>query len=168
MFKIGDYVAHYKEGVCEVMSIGKLNISCSDKEKEYYTLKPLYDAGGTLYTPVDNEKRQIREVISGEEAQALIDDMLNIEMIGVADEKRRELSNKEALLRNQCRDWISLIKTSYIRKMNRLASGKKVINVDDKYLNIAEKFLYGEFAVALGLPKDEVKGYISGYLKRES
>ena len=41
MFKIGDYVAHYKEGVCEVMSIGKLNISCSDKEKEYYTLKPL-------------------------------------------------------------------------------------------------------------------------------
>ena len=158
MFKIGDYVAHYKEGVCEVMSIGKLNISCSDKEKEYYTLKPLYDAGGTLYTPVDNEKRQIREVISGEEAQALIDDMLNIEMIGVADEKRRELSYKEALLRNQCRDWISLIKTSYIRKMNRLASGKKVINVDDKYLNIAEKFLYGEFAVALGLPKDEVKG----------
>ena len=168
MFKIGDYVAHYKEGVCEVMSIGKLNISCSDKEKEYYTLKPLYGAGGTLYTPVDNEKRQIREVISGEEAQALIDDMLNIEMIGVADEKRRELSYKEALLRNQCRDWISLIKTSYIRKMNRLASGKKVINVDDKYLNIAEKFLYGEFAVALGLPKDEVKGYISGYLKRES
>lgn len=168
MFKIGDYVAHYKEGVCEVMSIGKLNISCSDKEKEYYTLKPLYDAGGTLYTPVDNEKRQIREVISGEEAQALIDDMLNIEMIGVADEKRRKLSYKEALLRNQCRDWISLIKTSYIRKMNRLASGKKVINVDDKYLNIAEKFLYGEFAVALGLPKDEVKGYISGYLKRES
>ncbi len=168
MFKIGDYVAHYKEGVCEVMSIGKLNISCSDKEKEYYTLKPLYDAGGTLYTPVDNEKRQIREVISGEEAQALIDDMLNIEMIGVADEKRRELSYKEALLRNQCRDWISLIKTSYVRKMNRLASGKKVINVDDKYLNIAEKFLYGEFAVALGLPKDEVKGYISGYLKRES
>lgn len=167
MFKIGDYVAHYKEGVCEVMSIGKLNISCSDKEKEYYTLKPLYDAGGTLYTPVDNEKRQIREVISGEEAQALIDDMLNIEMIGVADEKRRELSYKEALLRNQCRDWISLIKTSYIRKMNRLASGKKVINVDDKYLNIAEKFLYGEFAVALGLPKDEVKGYISGYLNRE-
>ena len=168
MFKIGDYVAHYKEGVCEVMSIGKLNISCSDKEKEYYTLKPLYDAGGTLYTPVDNEKRQIREVISGEEAQALIDDMLNIEMIGVADEKRRVLSYQEALLRNQCIDWISLIKTSYIRKMNRLASGKKVINVDDKYLNIAEKFLYGEFAVALGLPKDEVKGYISGYLKRES
>ena len=97
MFKIGDYVAHYKEGVCEVMSIGKLNISCSDKEKEYYTLKPLYDAGGTLYTPVDNEKRQIREVISGAEAQALLKEISDIELIGVTDEKRRESFDKEAL-----------------------------------------------------------------------
>ena len=70
-------------------------------KKAYTTAAPSpccqKDAGGTLYTPVDNEKRQIREVISGEEAQALIDDMLNIEMIGVADEKRRELSYKEAI-----------------------------------------------------------------------
>ena len=167
MFKIGDYVAHYKEGVCEVMSIGKLDISCSDKQKEYYTLRPLYDAGGTLYTPVDNEKMQIREVISGEEAQALINDMSNIETIGVTDEKRREVFYREALFRNQCRDWISIIKTSYTRKMKRIASGKKVINVDDKYLNIAEKFLYGEFAVALNMPKDKVRGYITSYLKEE-
>ena len=166
MFKIGDYVAHYKEGVCEVTSIGKLDISCSDKKKEYYTLKPLYDAGGTLYMPVENEKRQIREVITSEEAQALIEDMLNIETIGVTDEKRREISYKEALLRNQCRDWVAIIKTSYTRKMKRIASGKKVINVDDKYLNIAEKFLYGELAVALDMPKDEVKGYITDYLKK--
>ena len=128
MFKIGDYVAHYKEGVCEVMSIGKLDISCSDKKKEYYTLKPLYDAGGTLYTPVENEKRQIREVITSEEAQALIDDMLNIETIGVTDEKRRELFYREALLRNECRDWIAIIKTSYMRKMKRIALGKKAIS----------------------------------------
>ena len=50
MFRVGDYVAHYKEGVCEVVDVGKLEMSCSDREKEYYTLKPLYDAGGTVYT----------------------------------------------------------------------------------------------------------------------
>ena len=49
MFKIGDYVAHYKEGVCEVVNIGKIDMGSSDKE--YYTLKPVYDAGGTVYTP---------------------------------------------------------------------------------------------------------------------
>ena len=48
MFRIGDYVAHYKEGVCEVVNIGKIDMGSSDKE--YYTLKPVYDAGGTVYT----------------------------------------------------------------------------------------------------------------------
>lgn len=167
MFKVGDYVAHYKEGVCEIMDIGKLDMNCSDKRKEYYTLKPVYDAGGTLYTPVECQKRQIREVISVEEAKELIGDMDNIGMIGVTDEKRREVFYKEALLKNQCREWVSLIKTSYMRKMSRLASGKKVINVDDKYLNIAEKFLYGELAIVLHIPREEVRGYITDSLKNE-
>lgn len=165
MFKIGDYVAHYKEGVCEITAIGKLDMSCSDKKKEYYTLKPLYDAGGTLYTPVDNDRQQIREVIAEEEARMLIEDMPNIEELWVSDEKRREALYKEALFKNQCREWIAIIKTSYLRKKKRLSSGKKVINVDDKYLNIAERFLYGELAVALNMPKDEVKDYIKNSVK---
>lgn len=78
-------------------------MSCSDKGKEYYTLRPLYDVGGTLYTPVDNVRRQVRAVLSGEEARKLI---------------------------------------------------------DEKYLNMAERFLYGELAAALDMPKDEVKNYI--------
>ena len=36
MFKVGDQVVHYKEGVCEVTNIGRLDIRCSDREKEYY------------------------------------------------------------------------------------------------------------------------------------
>ena len=46
MFRIGDYVAHYKEGVCEVVNIGKIDMGSSDKE--YYTLKPVYDAAFRL------------------------------------------------------------------------------------------------------------------------
>lgn len=165
MFKIGDYVAHYKEGVCEVTDIGRLDMSCSDRRKEYYTLKPLYNAKGTLYTPVENEKRQIREVISGEEAKELLGEMDKIETIGVTDEKRRELFYREALLKNQCREWVALIKTSYMRKMNRIASGKKTINVDEKYLSIAEKFLFGELAVALDMTRDEVRRYMAKCLE---
>ncbi len=160
MFKVGDYVAHYKEGVCEVTNIGRLDISCSDKKKEYYTLKPVYDAGSVLYTPVDNEKKQVREIMTATEAEDLIKGMPGIRTIPVSDEKRREASYKEALLTNECRAWVALIKTSYQRKKKRLDSGKKVINVDDKYLNMAEQFLYGELAVVLHIPKSEVGQYI--------
>ena len=160
MFKIGDQVVHYKEGVCEVTNIGRLDIRCSDREKEYYTLKPLYNAGGTLYMPVNGQEKQLRKVISSNEARELIADMPNIDILNVNDEKRRELMYKEALFKNQCRSWVALMKTSYIRKKERLAVGKKVINVDDRYLNSAEKFLYGELAVALDIPKEKVREYI--------
>ena len=31
MFKIGDYVAHYKEGVCEVVNIVKIDMAVRTK-----------------------------------------------------------------------------------------------------------------------------------------
>ena len=63
-------------------------------------------------------------------------------------------------MKNQCREWVAIIKTSYQRKLKRLSSGKKSINIDEKYLSMAERFLYGELATALDIPKDEVKNYI--------
>ena len=152
MFKIGDYVAHYKEGVCEVVNIGKIDMGSSDKE--YYTLKPVYDAGGTVYTPVDNKRDQIKE-------------MPKIDNIGVTNEKQREGMYKNALLHNQCREWISLIKTSYGRNKKRLLAGKKTINVDERYMSSAEKFLYGELAVVMEIPRDKVSGYVKEHLDAE-
>ena len=152
MFKIGDYVAHYKEGVCEVVNIGKIDMGSSDKE--YYTLKPVYDAGGTVYTPVDNKRDQIRKLITKEEAENLIKEMPKIDIIGVTNEK-------------QCREWISLIKTSYGRNKKRLLAGKKTINVDERYMSSAEKFLYGELAVVMEIPRDKVSGYVKEHLDAE-
>lgn len=161
MFKVGEQVAHYKEGVCEVINIGKLDMRCSDRKKEYYTLRPVYDASGTLYVPVGSEEKQLRRVMSNEEASRLIEEMPKIEMLNVSDEKRREGIYKDALFQNRCRTWVSLIKTSYMRNQERISVGKKVINVDDRYLNSAERFLYGELAVALGISKEKVREYIS-------
>lgn len=161
MFRIGEQVAHYKEGICEVTNIGKLDMRCSDNQKEYYTLKPLYNEGATLYVPVGVEQRQIRRVISPNEAKELIDDMENIDVLNIKDEKQRENMYKKALFQNQCREWVSLIKTSYLRKKERISVGKKVINVDERYLNNAERFLCGELAVALGIPKEKVQEFIA-------
>ena len=162
MFKIGDYVAHYKEGVCEVVNIGKIDMGSSDKE--YYTLKPVYDAGGTVYTPVDNKRGQIRNLITKEEAEKLIQEMPEIDTIGVTNEKEREGMYKNALLHNQCKEWISLLKTSYGRNKKRLLEGKKTINIDERYMSVAEKFLYGELAVVLEIPRDKVDRYVKEHL----
>ena len=64
--------------------------------------------------------------------------------IGVTNEKQREAMYKNALLHNQCREWVSLIKTSYGRnKEENPGREKKTINIDERYMSSAEKFLYG-------------------------
>ena len=111
MFRIGDYVAHYKEGVCEVVNIGKIDMGSSDKE--YYTLKPVYDAAGTVYTPVDNKREQIRQLITKEEAENLIKEMSEIDTIGVTNEKQREAMYRQVKRRLiSMRDICPVLKSS--------------------------------------------------------
>lgn len=160
MFAIGDRVTHYKEGVCEVMEVGKLNLRYSDKERQYYTLRPYYHQNGMVYIPVDGKQGQLRMIISKEEANELLQTIADINDLEIANEKQREAIYKEALYKNECKKWISLLKTSYKRKISRLKAGKKVINIDERYLNQVEKFLFGEIAVVLSLSKEEVKNTI--------
>ncbi len=45
-----------------------------------------------------------------------------------------------------------------IKKESR--QGKKTINIDERYMSSAEKFLYGELAVVMEMPRDKVSGYV--------
>ena len=95
--------------------------------------------------------------------------MSEIDTIGVTNEKQREAMYKNALLHNQCREWVSLIKTSYGRNKERIQAGKKTINIDERYMSSAEKFLYGELAVAMEMPRDKVSGYVKEHwIQREN
>lgn len=160
MFQVNDYVIYGVNGVCMVKEIGSLNISGSNTEKLYYTLEPLYSKGSLVYTPVDNQKVIMRDILSKDEAWELIDDIPNIETIEDTDDKNREALYKESMKKNDCREWIRIIKTVNIKKQERIAQGKKIVAADEKYYRIAEDGLYGEFAISLGIPKDEVEEFI--------
>lgn len=84
----------------------------------------------------------------------------------MADEKRREDIYKTALRTCDCREWIKIIKTLYLRKMSRIAEGKKVTVSDGKYLHMAEERLYEELALALDMDKDEVVEYITEHVEQ--
>lgn len=161
MFKTGEYIVYGTTGVCQVTDVGKMDLSGTVKDRLYYTLIPVGEKDGRIYTPVDNQKVRIRSVLTREEAEHLINEIREIETIWVADEKRREQIYKEVLCKCDCREWVKIIKTLYLRKQSRLAEGKKVTAVDERYLKIAEANLYGELAIALGMPKDEVEAYIT-------
>lgn len=55
----------------------------------------------------------------------------------------------------------------YAKKQDAVRQQKKFGVTDEKYLKRAEELLFGELAVALELPREEVQSYISQRLKNK-
>ncbi len=161
MFEKGDYVIYGNNGICRVQDITTLSISGIDKNRKYYLLKPVYSSGSTVYTPVDTAETLLRPALSREEADSLIRSIPDIPLIPIADEKTLEKTYKEYMRSNSTRAWVQLIKTIYLRKEKRTMKGYKVTALDSRYFSLAESSLYGELAIALDKPREEVKSYIA-------
>lgn len=161
MFELNDYIVYGGKGVCVVEEITTPKIGGIDTSKEYYVLQPLNSKGSKIYTPVDNEKVLMRKIITKDDALKLIDDIPNIGMIWVEEDKRREETYKQAVNKHDCRELIKIIKTLYVRKQDCISKEKKITNTDKCYLKIAEEYLFGEMSVALEIPIDKVEAFIA-------
>lgn len=164
MFKVGDFIVYESRGICKVENITELSLPGAKKGQKYYELKPIYEEAGKIYSAVDNEKVIMRQILTKEEAEALINDIPNIPEMWIGDEKQREMKYKEAMHSCDCRQWVSIIKTLYLRRESRLSQGKKTTNTDDRYFKKAGENLHGELAMALGMEKGEMEKYITDRL----
>lgn len=157
MFEKGEYVVYGTKGVCCIQDIGHVDLPGVERDKLFYILHPVQDNHGTVYLPIDSTKAVIRRVMTAEEAKELLQEIPSIEELVIPSEKQRESSYKEALRTCSTRSWVSMIKTLYLRRNKRLAAGKKVTSLDERYLRAAEHELYGELSVALGVPKEDLE-----------
>ena len=108
MFKKGEYIIYGRSGICKIEDITQLSISGADKKRLYYELTPLNIKGNRVYFPVDKKDANARKVITEQEAWALLDEIPNIEEIGVTNEKLREESYKQALNSCDYRQWVAV------------------------------------------------------------
>lgn len=160
MFKVNDYIVYGSAGVCRVESVGPMSMGGSANGKDFYTLEPVYEKGSRVFTPVDNNKVIMRPILSQKESNQLIDEIVNIEILVIEDEKNREDIYKDALRKCDCKEWIRVIKTLHERILNRAEQGKKATSSDEKYLHLAKECLYGELAFSLDIPKEDVETFI--------
>lgn len=165
MFETGEYIVYGKTGICQVMGVTTMNMEGIPKDRLYYILRPDGATEGTIFTPVDNDKMVMRRLLTREEAEELIDEIPEIEVLGIEDEKLREETYKECIRGCQCRELMRMIKTIRYRKRDRLARGKKATATDEKYLKTAEENLYAEFSILLDVPKNRMEDYIRERIK---
>ena len=157
MFEIGAYVVYGNTGVCRIDDITTLDMPGTNADRQYYVMSSVRNQGRKDYLPVDNTKVVLRSVITRDEALALIEMIPTIEPLIVESDKLREERYKEISRKSDCKSWISIIKTIYARKQERIARGKKVTTTDERYYRMAAEQLYGELAFALEKDVDEVE-----------
>ncbi|MDE5819683.1 MAG: CarD family transcriptional regulator [Lachnospiraceae bacterium] len=161
MYQVNDLIVYGNHGVCRVTNIGTPEIPMADQTKQYYTLRPAYQREEVIYAPVENNKTVMRPILTRQEADQLIDEIPKLSTVWIVNEREREAQYKAAIRTCDCKELVRIIKTLYQRKRERIQSGKKVTVVDERYFHQAEEQLYGELAIVLDMPKDEVGGYIA-------
>lgn len=166
-FDVGDLVVYGTRGVCRVKEISEMQAP-SGMMRDYYTLEPLFLSDSTIYSPVDNKKVIMRQVVTREYAMQLIDDIPNIETLKIKDDKQREAALHDCVSTCDLRELVKIIKTLYDRRKQREAAGKKATSVDEKYLKIAENNLYSELSIPLEIPVEEMEEYINHRIKKKS
>lgn len=158
MFEPGEMIMYGSSGVCRVEAVGQRDIAGEDRL--YYTLSPVYSTE-TIFVPVDTTVF-MRPVLSREQAEELIDQIPSIR--GDACQERNlsllTAHYQTALRSHDCRDLIQLVKSVYAKHQLAAQRGKKLGQVDQRYGKRAGELLHGELAVALGIPWEEITGYI--------
>ncbi len=160
MFNIGDYVI-CKRDLCKVKDIQDNYI----KGKKYYILTPVEDESLIINIPFDNKNGLIREVIKKERALDLINKIPQIEIID-AEDRSIDAEYRALMNSNTFEGLIKIIKTTYLRNAKRAESGKKIGDKDKDLNKRAEKYLYNEFALALGMTYEGVEAYIKNEVEK--
>ncbi|MCR5403425.1 MAG: CarD family transcriptional regulator [Butyrivibrio sp.] len=157
MLNIGECVIYGSHGLCRVNDILVPSFLERGKEKEYYQMVSAVDAGSVLYVPVDGAEDKIRDVIGTDDAESLIDEIVETPLLELPEGKKAEPAIMEVIKRNLTDEMMSLVKSLRRIKAVREAEGKKFAALNEKYLNMAEKLLYTELAFSLKTEKDDIK-----------
>ena len=109
---------HRSSGVCKVNEIKVLSI-CGNPAKEYYELLSVYKKGSKVTTPVDNNDGRIRDITSEEEANNLLDDLKNIEVITIKNNRAFQETVRKIVAQFNPVGLAQIVKTVYMRKKKK-------------------------------------------------
>ena len=160
-FSVGDTVVYGTQGVCRIKEISVLKFG--RVKAEYYTLTPVSNERSAVYIPTSNQKlvAKMRELISREEMDSLIDSADENQIEWISDDNGRKSYCDEVVKNGSHRELMQLIGMLYSRREALKNEKKHFHNVDAQYLKAAERLLHDEFAYILGISVSEVPEYIS-------
>lgn len=157
MYHIGDKIV-YKRDVCSIDEIKEKYVNNQD----YYVLTPVFDPDLKIKIPTNNI--HLRNLITKKDIENIIEEIPSIHSI-IKDSKELEYEYKNLLSTYNIKDLIPIIKTTYLRNLEREKQKKKASDIDSTYFELAEKYLYDECSIVLDKTVEETKNYFISKLK---
>lgn len=155
MFKKGEFIMYSVHGGCVVEEVTEKVV---DKiSRIYYILKPLGDLNSTIMIPVDNDKVKMRAVISKEEAESILDSIDSLEYNWISDRKLRNEDLRQVIKIGDPVELTKIVKTLVLKSKECKEEGRKFIATDTRALADAEKLLFSEFSISLGVDVEDVE-----------
>lgn len=160
MFKQGDIVSYGTTGVCKID--GEMENKVKGEIKKYLVLKPVYQENSKVFVPMDNEelKDRMKPLLTAEEINELIENMQDDDTQWILNDNERAGIFKDAIKGGDREKLVKMVRVLYLHRKTQLEKGRKLHASDEHYLKDAEKLLFDEFALVLGIDPDEVVGFI--------
>ena len=89
MYEQGAIVIYGAQGICRIEAVGPLNLRIGAPGAQYYTLRSYYHPELVIYAPVDGHAIVMRDPLTRQQAEAVIDDLPNVPELRITDEKAR-------------------------------------------------------------------------------
>lgn len=162
MYQIGDLVVYGSMGVCRVDGFSQPD---SRDNKQFYCLSPLYQPG-VVYTPVEPGKIPLRPVMTAEDASALLEQIPQIGTEVIKERTLQLLSQRyqSVLQSGDSLQLLTLILSVQEKRRQAELQNRRLGMVDERFCRQAERLLFGELAVALSMPIEEVPNCIAARL----
>lgn len=163
MFTVGDVVM-YRRDLCKVD-----DLVTSEINKELcYVLSPIEDTGTRtrIQVPISNKAGHMRSLITREEIDELIRKVPEIEPLKSRNSNLKSVYT-HMMNSGSFEDLIRLIKTTYLKNEKRKATKKTIGNVDEIFLQEAEKVLYNEIGYVLEKDFEETKQFVIGEIVKQ-
>lgn len=156
MFKVGDVVIHYRDGLSEIVGTTEMN------SNEFFLLRAKRGGDVKIYVPVNRATQIIRPVMDVENADGLLKYMATLTETFIANTKQRRDDFKRRLASGNIYDIAILCHLYHLACiLQQIPENVKLGQMDFEMLTTAKNILYDELCVTYGVNLEELDKLIA-------
>ena len=159
-FQKGQLVVHCRDGLAQIKDSTVMG------EKEYFIVHLLKGTAENIYVPFDRADSIIRQLMTKDEANEIIQYMKTVELEYNSNTKQRRDSLKRRLVSGNIKDVAFLFKQLYFYKAKNSDGSIKFGPVDLDMLNYANNNLLDEMALVFDINRNVIESYVYDQLSR--